>query len=141
MKEPSDVIPETFELLPDVGYNRHLGKVYAKVEDQANGSVCYLFDPSARHCGIDNQVHDGVLMSIADSLLGASVGIAVGGRRCSTMTINCDLLGICKPGQRLIGKGSVTRQTSSIVFVSGQLEVEGRTILKASGVWKILGEH
>ena len=44
-----------------------------------------------------------------------------------------------KLGDRIRGTAKITRKTRSIVFISGELAVEGKTIMTATGLWKILG--
>ena len=35
--------------------------------------------------------------------------------------------------------GNITRETRSLIFIKGQLTIEGRIVMTASGVWKKLG--
>ncbi|MBM3556959.1 MAG: PaaI family thioesterase [Alphaproteobacteria bacterium] len=58
--------------------------------------------------------------------------------RCVTISLNTDFVSGAKPGDWIDGEAEITRKTRNLVFVSGRLSVEGKTVLNASGIWKIL---
>ncbi len=71
--------------------------------------------------------------------MGRSVNDALDGGRAMTISLNCDLIGPAKLGDRIRGTATITRRTRSIVFISGTLTVEDKPILTATGIWKIMG--
>jgi acyl-coenzyme A thioesterase PaaI-like protein len=78
-------------------------------------------------------------MALADIAMGRTVRDALGDARELTISLNCDFVGPAKLGDRIRATANITRKTRSIVFISGELTVEGRPILTATGLWKILG--
>lgn len=104
----------------------------------AEGSVHGLL-VEERHLNSRGVVHGGMLMALADHVLGWLVFEAVGGAPCVTVSMNSQFMGAVKPGDWLEMRGSVVRQTRSLVFVAGPMTVDGKTVFTAEGIWKILG--
>jgi len=133
-------IPTSYEPVFDLGFNAHLGTIYRKIADQDGSSHHYLFDVGPHHLNTGGFTHGGVLMTLADVVLGSTVAHAVG-FMCSTISLNCDFLAGAKLGDRIEGEATITRQTRSVAFVSGILSVGDQPLMTASGIWKILERH
>ena len=61
------------------------------------------------------------------------------GRESSSRFAHCDFVAGAKGNEIIEGTTTITRKTRSLVFVSGELAAGGRTVLTATGIWKILG--
>jgi uncharacterized protein (TIGR00369 family) len=104
-------------------------------EDALTGH--YLFDLEDQHLNGGGMAHGGLLMTLADTVLGTTVAGAVG-HMCNTITINCDFLSGAKKGERIEISTQITRKTRTVVFVSGTLSVGDRPVMTAAGVWRII---
>ncbi len=96
-----------------------------------------------RHLGPKGSVHGGVLMSLAEIVLGATVAQALDGADSTSVSLNCDFVGPAVHGEIVEGRARITRRTRSIVFVAGDLYVVGsggnnRILMSATGIWKVL---
>ncbi len=127
----------------NVGFNAHVGPIFCKppeVNEAAEKAHFYL-ETKAEHANGDGYIHGGLMMGMADTILGARVRIAVEDQRCSTVSLNCDFVAPAKIGDRITGVAWVTRKTRSVVFVSGTLNVGGTIVMSATGIWKIVGDR
>ncbi len=97
------------------------------------------FLAGSRHANVRDTVHGGMLMTLADQVLGLTVMQAVGLETpVVTVSLHCDFVSAAKPGDWIEGEASVTRMTRSLVFVRGSLSHGGQVVLSAAGVWKKL---
>lgn len=136
--------PSGYEPVFNVGFNAYVGPIWRKPgEGEAPDS--FLFEVREHHLNGGGFVHGGMLMALADVVLGVTVSRAVGGAPCATVSLNCDFVAAAKQGDRIEGEARITRRTRSVVFVSGELhtQTEGAartTLLTATGIWKILDQ-
>lgn len=94
----------------------------------------------ARHCNSRGITHGGMLMAFADGLLGTAVfretkTVAL------TIRMNSDFLSSARPGEWLEGTARVTKATKSVAFCEAELFVGDRAVMKATGVFKLMGRH
>jgi uncharacterized protein (TIGR00369 family) len=94
-----------------------------------------------RHLNPGSVAHGGLMMTVVDNLMGALTHFHVGTHAMATVSLNCDFLSAAKTGDWIEGSGEVTRRTRSMVFIRALLEVEGRPILSAAGVMKLLDKE
>ncbi len=118
----------------DAGFNKHVGPVW-----RAPDGAEFLLDVRPEHLNGGGALHGGMAMALADIVMGRTVRDALGDARALTISLNCDFIGPAKLGDRIRGTAEITRKTRSIIFISGELAVEGRPVLTATGLWKILG--
>jgi uncharacterized protein (TIGR00369 family) len=93
------------------------------------------------HCNARQTMHGGMMMTLADQVLGLTVDRALENDGLSaTVSLNCDLIAAALPGDWVEGEAEVVRKTRSIVFVRGTLRraESGEVLLSASGLWKRL---
>ncbi|MDE0941353.1 MAG: PaaI family thioesterase [Alphaproteobacteria bacterium] len=119
---------DTFESLVGPLYEKWEGEVY----------TCG-FRAAPHHGNRRGVVHGGMLFTFADHTLGNMVWARNDNAPCATVTLNVDYLAGAKTGDWIECTGAVTRETRSLVFIKGQLTVDGQPVLTASGVWKKLG--
>jgi uncharacterized protein (TIGR00369 family) len=118
----------------DTGFNGHVGPVW-----QSTDKSEFLFDIRAEHLNGGGALHGGMMMALADIVMGRTVRDALDDARALTISLNCDFIGPSKLGERVRGVATITRKTRSIVFINCELTVADRTIMTATGIWKILG--
>lgn len=98
----------------------------------------FAFRVENRHRNENGVVHGGMLMTLADQVLGLTVVQALGNNPAATVSLNCDFIDGALAGDLIEGEAKVTRITRSVVFVQGQLFCGDRILLNASGLWKRL---
>lgn len=105
------------------------------------GVTHWAFRADDGHLNANGTVHGGMLMTFADHVAGAAVFRAVEKRPCATVSLNSDFLSAAKAGDWIEGVAEVTRTTRTLVFVRARIWTEDRTILTATGIWKIFGDR
>jgi acyl-coenzyme A thioesterase PaaI-like protein len=118
----------------DTGFNKYVGPVW-----QSPDGKDFIFDIRDIHLNGGNALHGGMSMALADIMMGRTAHDVLEGERAMTVSLNCDLIGPAKLGDRIKGQVTVTRRTRSIVFLSCELTVEGKPVTTATGIWKIVG--
>ena len=79
-------------------------------------------------------------MAFADGLLGTAVYLETK-TVALTARMNSDFLSSARPGEWLEGTARVTRATSSVAFCEAELYVGSRSVLRATGVFKLMQRH
>ncbi len=130
-------IPEGYAAVWNEGFNAYVGPFYGRPND--DDSVHFFLELRDEHMNGAGMAHGGLLMAFADAVLGTAVSLSVDGAPCATMTLNTDFVAAAKLGERVEGEAEVTRKTRSVVFVQGRLFVGDKTLMTATGIWKILG--
>jgi len=120
----------------EAGFNKYVGPVWRSPDGGE-----FLLDVRDIHLNGGGTLHGGMAMALADIVMGRTVRDALEGGRAVTISLNCDFIGPAKLGERVRGVATVTRKTRSIVFVGAELAVQGRPIMTATGLWKILGSE
>ena len=118
----------------ETGFNKYVGPIWRSPD----GSE-FLFDIRDIHLNGGGALHGGMMMALADIVMGRTVRDALDGARALTISLNSDFIGASKLGERIRGTAAITRKTRSIVFIGCELAVERRTIMTATGIWKIIG--
>ena len=129
-------IPAGYEAIFQQGFNAWVGPILGNFAGPDMGPHHFIFDVRPEHLNGGDMLHGGMMMTLADVVLGSTVANAVGGMG-STIALNCDFLAGVKPGTRVEGEATVSRLTRSVAFVSGRLFSGDQTFLTASGIWKI----
>lgn len=118
------------------GFEALIGPLYARRVEEG---IRFAFLAQPQHANPRGIVHGGMLMSLADHMLGAMVWHAVGKRFCATVSLNCDFLGPARIGDWIEGQGEISRKGQSLVYVRGELLGGNGVVMTANGIWKILG--
>jgi uncharacterized protein (TIGR00369 family) len=138
IREDDDAMPDGYLpcTMPDGTFGQLLGALY-----QSRDGKSFAFRVSERHGNARGVVHGGMLMTMADQVLGLTVQQAIDGGPAATVSLNCDFIAAAQPGDLIEGTAEVTRVTRSIVFVQGRLQCGERLIMSAAGLWKRLGSR
>jgi len=119
------------------GFNHFVGPV--RVVEHADGTMPFALMLDDRHTNANGVCHGGVLMSVADSAMGACAFVASGGP-VATIDFECDFISAAPIGEQLYGLAQVVRRARQFVFMEADLYVAERRIFRASGIWAILPE-
>lgn len=131
----SENAPPGFALcdIADGQFAEMVGPLYVRRDA---GGTSFGFRAAPRHGNVRGAVHGGMLMTLADQVLGLTVMEAVDLAPMVTISLNCDFVAAAMPGDWIEGRATVVRTTRSIVFVRGTLTVRDAVVLSASGIWK-----
>ena len=91
-----------------------------------------------RHANGVGIVHGGMLSAFMDGVLAGAVWRGAQ-RRAVTIHLSIDFLHMARPGEWVHGEARMTRATREVAFAEGRLYVGGRDIVRASGVFKLMG--
>jgi uncharacterized protein (TIGR00369 family) len=144
--EPDENAPTGYRRLALVDpFEEFVGPFYGRIEEApADGDrralLWIAFEVEARHTNAYGFVHGGMMLTLADMAMGASVTNALGGRQIASMQLQSQFLKGPRTGDIVEGRTEISRETRSIVFTRSQFEVRGEPVLSASAVFKIIGE-
>ena len=112
----------------------HTGPVWRK-------GGTYAFRVRAEHCNMRGVVHGGMLMTFADLVLGQAVWDATDRASCVTLNMQTHFLRPANEGDLVEVTPEITRRARSLVFLRGEFQVAGETVMTAQSVWKLLGKE
>lgn len=141
MPQPATpAIPDGFAPMPHGSeYGDHIGPFLLRRIDDTRFELGLMIEK--HHMNGQGFCHGGVLMGMADTLLGSLVWWQSGKRPCATLTLNTDFVGNVKQGDFIVGKAEVTRLARSVAFVQGELKTsDGKKVMTATGVWKFFDQ-
>lgn len=82
--------------------------------------------------------HGGMLVTMMDQALSMIAWSATGRKPCATVQLDTHFLVPAKAGDFIVAHAEITRSTSSLIFMRGELSVEDREIMTAQGMMKII---
>ncbi len=128
--------PPGYTLMTGGPFSRLTGPYYA--HSASDGRYSLLINIEKRHLNRGGSVHGGMLLNISDNAhIGAAQNIA-GGAPVSTISLQCDFIGMAGPGW-LEATARINRRTSALIFTSGEIRAGGQLIMASSGICKVLG--
>ena len=119
----------------EVGFNSFVGPVTAL----GDGRFELAIEP--RHMNGADRLHGGMTMSLASIVLGEVAKAATGGAAIQPLSLNCDFVAAGELGETVSAAAEVTRRTRTVIFLSAVLSVGERTLMTASGVYRIVAEE
>lgn len=129
-------VPEGYVPVFPEGFNAYVGPILGRFDGPELGPHHFFLDLRPEHMNGGDMMHGGMMMSLADVVLGSTVAHAAGAMG-STISLNCDFLAGAPLGTRVEAEAIVSRKTRSVAFVSGRLFSGDVTFMTASGIWKI----
>lgn len=111
-----------------------IGPLY---EHRDNASIVGLMVDD-RHTNSRGMVHAGLLVAIADTVMGhAAERAAATGARLVTVSLTTDFTGVAHRGDWIQGEATVRRSGRRLAFASCSFHAGSRLILTASGVFAV----
>jgi acyl-coenzyme A thioesterase 13 len=90
-----------------------------------------------RHTNSRGLLHAGVLVTIADTVMGHTAERVSGGSRVVTASLTTNFVGTAHVGEWLEGEATVQRCGRRLAFASCEFHVGDRLILGATGVFAV----
>lgn len=116
-----------------------IGPLWFKVEKDAGGERMRIGLPlERRHGNPMGWAHGGLLVTVADMVMGVGSGHATGIRwPHPTISLSTEFVRGAKLGQWLEGTARIARRTVNFCFASCDLVCGGEIVLVATGVFKV----
>ena len=128
-------VPEPF--VPYARTSRYLDLIGPLYQHRNDASIVAL-QTDDRHTNSRGAVHAGVLVAIADTVMGHSAERAAAtGARVVTVSLTTDFAGSARGGEWIHGQATVRRCGRRLAFTSCAFHVADRLILSASGVFAV----
>lgn len=102
-----------------------------------NADGVQAFFALKRHCNGIGLIHGGMLSAFLDGVL-AGAAARGGAGTPITVHLSVDFLDMGRAGDWVLGEASLTRATSDLAFVEGRAHVGGRSLARATGVFKLM---
>ncbi|MNK19256.1 Thioesterase superfamily protein [compost metagenome] len=118
------------------GFAGLIGPLWARKE--ADGWAYGLL-ATEEHLNPAGVVHGGLLTALLDHSLSAIAWEALARRACVTVQLDTHFLAAARAGQFLEARGRMVRATSSLVFMQGELSVDGSIVATGVALLKVLG--
>jgi len=120
-------------------FEQTAGPFYEKQD--TNGDWICAFVAEQRHMNGAGFMHGGCLMTFADAALFTIARNEMRDSYGVTMNLTGDFLAAGKVGQRIEGRGEVTRGGGKTVFVRGIVTGDGTPLLSFSGIIRKTGKR
>jgi len=105
----------------------------------AEPELWMAFYVDERHLNAGGICHGGMLMTFADAVLGTCAWNALDRAPCVTLSMQTSFMAPARLGDLVECKPVLERKTRSVLFVRGSFYVNGKTIMTASSIWKVIG--
>ena len=129
--------PDGFVLAEGRGlFSTHNGPYF--VRHGESDLVEQAFFSLPRHCNGVGIVHGGMLSAFMDGVLAGAVWKGAK-KRAVTIHLSIDFLHMARAGEWVQGEARLTRATRDVAFAEGRAYVGGHDVVRASGVFKIMG--
>lgn len=117
------------------GFSSLVGPIWAKRDGE---SWRYGFLAEEKHENRQGAVHGGMLMTFADHAIGFVAWEAAGRRKCVTMQLENQFLAAVRHGDFVECDTEIVRAAKTVIFLRGVLKVNGRPVMAANGIWKVI---
>ena len=96
------------------------------------------FRVEPRHCNPANNFHGGMLLALADMLLGPGVEFELqAGRLLPTVSIAADFMAPAPLGSWVEGRAEALKMTKRLLFTQCLITADGSPTIRASGIVKL----
>lgn len=109
-----------------------VGPFYSRPDP--DGRMRCAFRAEDKHMNIAGRMHGGCLMTFADIALFQTAYQEMEGSRGVTVQLDSTFIDGAYVGELIEATGEVVRAGKSLIFVRGQIETSGRTLMTFSGV-------
>jgi acyl-coenzyme A thioesterase PaaI-like protein len=126
---------EGWSILETTGFMHLVGPLW---ERKVDGHYEFALATEDKHHNRRGMVQGGVMMTFADRTCGMTARYVSGKEFMATVQLDTHFVEAGQIGDILISRPRVVRSTRSLNFMSTEVTVDGRCIVMANGVFKIL---
>jgi acyl-coenzyme A thioesterase PaaI-like protein len=98
----------------------------------------YAIVAQEKHRNRRGVVQGGLLMTLADRTCGMTARFVSGAETMATVQMDTHFVDAARIGEVMISRPRVVRVTKSLIFMATEVTVEGRCVVTANGVFKIV---
>jgi len=120
------------------GFLNLIGPLWHRV---SNGDHEYAILAQDKHHNRRGLVQGGVLMTLADRASGMIARLVSGKPTLATVQMDVHFVDSGRIGELLVARPRVVRATRSLIFTTAEVTAQGRCVVTASGVFKILKDN
>ena len=124
-----------WKIVDTTGFLHLVGPLW---ERKIDGQYEFALATEDKHHNRRGMVQGGVMMTFADRACGMTARYVSGKPMLATVQLDTHFVEAGQIGDILISRPRVVRSTRSLIFMSTEVTVDGRCIVMASGVFKIL---
>jgi acyl-coenzyme A thioesterase PaaI-like protein len=129
------LISDGWTIVETTGFLNLVGPLWQRMVD---GEPEYALVAEDKHHNRRGMVQGGLLMTFADRACGMAARFVSGRPTMATVQLDVHFVDAGKIGETLMTRPRVIRTTRSLVFVNAEVRANNRTIVTATGVFKIL---
>ena len=111
-----------------------VGPLYERIDGEA---LLRGLRVEERHCNRRGFAHGGLLVTLADLVLGYNLVRSGGHGGGITVSLTTDFADSARPGDWLEARADVQKATGSVAFANCYINVGDRRIVRASGIFHI----
>jgi len=126
---------EGWTVVETSGFLSLVGPLWHRV---SNGDHEYAILAQDKHHNRRGLVQGGVLMTLADRASGMIARLVSGRPTLATVQMDVHFIDSGEIGELLVARPRVVRATRSLIFTTAEVTAEGRCVVTASGVFKVL---
>jgi uncharacterized protein (TIGR00369 family) len=104
--------------------------------EDADGALLLGLRVEKRHCNRRGLAHGGLLVTLADLVLGYALGTAGARRGLLTVSLTADFAGAAQLGQWVQARADIQKAGGSLAFANCYVTADGKRIVRASGIFK-----
>jgi acyl-coenzyme A thioesterase PaaI-like protein len=129
------LISDGWTIVETTGFLNLVGPLWQRMVD---GEPEYALVAQDKHHNRRGMVQGGLLMTFVDRACGMAARFVSGRPTMATVQLDVHFVDAGKIGETLMTRPRVIRTTRSLVFVNAEVKANNRTIVTATGVFKIL---
>jgi uncharacterized protein (TIGR00369 family) len=131
-----DPAADGWEAVTGTNYGELIGPIW-RHED--GGRLRFGLVVAQKHLNRNSILHGGMLMTLADLSMALTARRAHS-KRHATIELNMQFVDSVRVGEFVESHAEVVRATRALMFMQTKMLVGDRTVARANGIWKILGE-
>lgn len=135
MSQPSITPPPGWRLHDGEGFIGLVGPLWERWDGD---TLLLAFTAEDKHANQRGVVQGGMLMTLADRVMGHALRVHLGGQPVATIQLDTHFLDAGHIGNFIEARAELKRVTRSVAFVEGVVSQGDRALMRATGVWKRL---
>ncbi|MGB7757158.1 MAG: PaaI family thioesterase [Salinisphaera sp.] len=133
---PSDTTPPPGWRLHDAeGFIGLVGPVWELWDADV---LVLAFTAEQKHANQRGVVQGGMLMTLADRVMGHALRVRLAGQPVATVQLDTHFLDAGRIGHRVEARAELKRIATSLAFVEATVTQGERALMRATGIWKLL---
>ena len=127
-----------WQIHDEEGFAGLIGPIWERWDN--DGTLVLAMEIGQRHVNQAGVAQGGLLVTLADRVMGHALRHAVDGEPVTTVQLDTHFLSAGQVGDIVEGRARMTRITRSLAFIDGTITSGERTLVAARGVWKRLAD-